>query len=696
MLLKNVYIRFYKSFNFDYLRKYKAATDKYPWENLDNSWYPFVRIPIEDTVTTVVGANESGKSHLLSAIEKGLTGEGIDRADFCRYSKFFTVAKGERLWPEFGFEWSNLSETEAAVVRNACGLPNGTEVSSFFLFRTAKDQLTVYLRNNQEFSTFKVRTESVSALTQSLPKTFHLDSKLALPSSVSLRSLSKVAAKDAHVFASLSRKRRFAFLDSVGPALKNAPWFQTGETVKGQADAIAATMTAAIAASRPDSTTITDDDAAKLVKDLVFKVAGIDEDVFDDLYQAQRDGKDGHAIGLVERINSQLAARLNFPKWWVQDKEFSLAVRSSDHDLVLTIRDRTGTAYSFDERSGGLKYFLSYYVQYLAHNPSKGPPEILLMDEPDAYLSSQAQQDLLKIFDAFANPTDGSPPIQVIYVTHSPFLIDKNHAERIRVLEKGSNDEGTRVVKDVSRNHYEPLRSAFGAFVGETTFIGNCNLMVEGVADQILLAGAATLLRSTSDAQLGTLDLNTITIVPAGSASHVPYLVYLARGRDVEQPAVIVLLDSDGPGNDARKKLKKGGANGKQLLADRFIMQIADLAGDATVGPTVQGKLLEIEDLIPLSACTAACQQYAKEICGASPAICLQLTNEILKCEIDKTTSAFEGIGKENGTSLISAGRTLFRPARTAQCVLQAEAAGGLGDPWLRTVRLAAIDALPQ
>jgi hypothetical protein len=75
------------------------------------------------------------------------------------------------------------------------------------------------------------------------------------------------------------------------------------------------------------------------------------------------------------------------------------------------------------------------------------------------------------------------------------FLIDKNNADRIRVLEKGVGDEGTRVVRNVSRNPYEPLRSAFGAFVAETTFIGNCNLMVEGPADQILLGGATTHLR---------------------------------------------------------------------------------------------------------------------------------------------------------------------------------------------------------
>ena len=74
-------------------------------------------------------------------------------------------------------------------------------------------------------------------------------------------------------------------------------------------------------------------------------------------------------------------------------------------DLAFIIRDRTGTDYSFSERSHGLRYFLSYFVQYLAHEPPTDRPEILLMDEPDAFLSSQGQRDLLKIFDAFAFPS---------------------------------------------------------------------------------------------------------------------------------------------------------------------------------------------------------------------------------------------------------------------------------------------------
>ena len=196
------------------------------------------------------------------------------------------------------------------------------------------------------------------------------------------------------------------------------------------------------------------------------------------------------------------------------------------------------------------------------------------MDEPDAFLSSQGQQDLLRILEAFALPDDRSRRDQVVYVTHSPFLINRNAGDRIRVLDKGVTDEGTRVVKDIARNHYEPLRSSLGAFVGETSFIGGSNLFVEGLADQILLAGVSSHLLAIGAPKMDTLDLNTTTIVPAGSASSVSYLVYLARGRDVIRPACVVLLDSDKEGDAAAKALARGGPRRKGLVPSEFVLQV--------------------------------------------------------------------------------------------------------------------------
>lgn len=652
MRLKTVFVRFYKSFNFDYLRKFHPNAKTSPWEMIEGMWYPYVQIPIDPLITTVVGANESGKSHLLSAIEKGLLGQDIERDDFCRYSQFFTVETGKRRWPDFGFEWDALSSAEQSQVRELCGLTENRAVESFLFFRSQRSKITIFLHagkkaKKEEF--YELDEAATKKLEKLLPRAFRIDAKVALPDSVSIQDLAgrdddTVEADD---FTRLGRWERNGAIETVRSVARYRSWFQDAQTIQNNAAQIHGVLSPlwpVVQKISSNETAVQKRQAEfKLARDLLCKVAKVDPEALQDLYKALCENKEGMVNALIERINSHLEASLNFPKWWVQDRNFQLRVSPREYDLVFTIRDRTKSEYSFAERSHGLKYFLSYYVQYLAHDPTDTRPEILLMDEPDAYLSSQAQQDLLKIFDGFASPQDGKQPVQVIYVTHSPFLIDKNHAERIRVLEKGVSDEGTRVVKDAGKNHYEPLRSAFGAFVGETTFIGTTNLMVEGQSDQILLAGAATYLQKKGCSQLETLDLNRLTIVPAGSASSIPYLVYLARGRDVEQPAVMVLLDSDKSGNEARKALRKGGAYGRRLLDEKLILQIGDLASELSNQAT-PNQATETEDLIPLPLCVAAVHCYVKQIWGENETALAAVTADAIRNEFTEERGLLDAI----------------------------------------------------
>ena len=636
MHLSNVFIRFYKSFNFDYLRKFDTKVNVRPhWEMLDDLWYPYIRIPIDATITTIVGANESGKTHSLTAIEKGLSGQDIARGDFCRYSQFFAVEQGKMRWPDFGFEWAGVTREEAEAVASACENPPRS-FDRFLMFRTERSTVTIYVPSGDAYSAHRV--SDIPKLLGNLPSVFRLREDIALPESVPIRFLADEPRVSSGLEA-LPRRQRVGLLDTIWTHMG---WFQNQQTVTQSADAIVKEMgnfTVANHEKSPDAAPAYKRLAEQnLAKDLIRKVARIDPEALKELYEALHDGRDAFANSIIDEINDSLQSRLNFPNWWVQDRQFRLLVSPREYDLVFTIRDRTETEYAFGERSSGLRYFLSYYIQYLAHERLNSHREILLMDEPDAFLSSQGQQDLLKIFHAFASPEDRGTPIQVIYVTHSPFLIDKNHGDRIRVLEKGAGEEGTRVVRDASRNHYEPLRSAFGSFVGETTFIGNCNLIVEGLADQILLAGAATYLRAIGASKVETLDLNHITIVPAGGATHVPYLVYLARGRDVEKPAIIVMLDSDAEGNDAKRVVLRGGPRRKELLKPRYILQIGELS--------TGGSLVETEDLVPRSICEKAAQRYLREVCGVEQSLAQRVTLESIAAEAADGKGVFKAIQK--------------------------------------------------
>ena len=624
MRLTKVYIRFFKSFNYDYERKF-ARTTPDPWEDIAGAWYPFVRIDLELSITTIVGANESGKSHLLDAIERLITGSKIDRSEFCRYSRFFSVQQGERRSPDFGGEFELVNKTDIELAKKHLQI-DGKPGERFHLFRLNGDSPVIYRSGQSE--PIKVEAEQTD-LNLVLPNVFRLDAEVPLPASIPLSELAPNAKRP----PGTRQSRHSAFDVCFG-----RPWSNVTEITKAAQELFS--LFSGSPTGDGDGDVV--EQQYELGRSLLLKVAKIDPTVFEDLSEAIANEREGYVNGILQKINDALASHLNFPRWWAQDREFRLMVSPREHELVFTIHDCTRTDYSFAERSNGLKYFLSYHVQLLAHQPPvTEQTEILLMDEPDAFLSSQGQQDLLRILEAFALPDDGSRRDQVVYVTHSPFLINRNAGNRIRVLDKGVTDEGTRVVKDAARNHYEPLRSSLGAFVGETSFISGSNLFVEGLADQVLLAGLSSHLLAVGAPKMDTLDLNTTTIVPAGSASSVPYLVYLARGRDVIRPACVVLLDSDKPGEAAAKVLARGGPRHRELLPSEFVLQVGTWAATTkTLSVEAEVVVQELEDLVPVPVAVAAARNYVVKVAGVSQEVADKLGEDHIRQRLQKESGS--------------------------------------------------------
>lgn len=605
MILRTAYIRFYRAFNFDYLRKHHPGAKQDPWDHIGENFYPYVKLDIDSELTCVVGANESGKSQILQAVECAVGKTVPLPKDFCRHSTHFTVAETMKL-PHFGLHFTEVRDEESAELAKVIQPAITESIESFRVFRTGPVEATIYLEGGSEH-----QVSDLDALKKILPNVFRVESERAIPNSVPISFLARGGSKGG-VAPGLTRPDRLALTDPIADStldlrsLLSSPE-KLAEIIQQHL------QEASFSSGLSERERQGQQDQMDLAYDLLVTVGGIHPSAFEQLRTALRDDDEGMANGIVALMNDKLEESLNLAKWWSQDRQFRLAIAARDSDVVFTIRDRTGSEYSFAERSGGLKYFLSYLVQILTHIGNRSGHEILLMDEPDAYLSNQGQQDLLRVLHEFASPLDNVHRGQVVFVTHSPFLIDKNHAHRIRVLDKGSGDEGARVVRDVGRNHFEPVRSALGGFVGETAFIGNCNLMVEGIADQIYLAGMSTLLRNEGGAAAELLDLNRITLVPAGSASHVPDKVFLARGRDADKPAVIVLLDGDKAGREAAAILRRGGPRGKRMIREEYVLQIGrdkipGVESDISSGP------VEIEDLIPIEIGLVAAERYMRDM----------------------------------------------------------------------------------
>jgi predicted ATPase len=587
--LKTAHARFYKSFNFDQARKLNG-TERQPWELFRDKFFPYVTIEIDPKITTVVGANESGKSHLLGVIKGAITGRNIRPRDHCRYSPFFGVAKGQGCWPHVGVGWDRVTPDEAAAIQDLTDAPTAN-FERFLMFREEPDRITAWFPDNDgKFVKRELAVEATTRLEQLIPRPFEIDANVALPNAVPFAFLADQGSAPSATLSRAAMDELITALSNVRPLLKGGAL-----AVQQNPDAII-TAFSKLANPIEDQLSPTELKSLQLGRSLLLTLGEIDEGSLFEIANGIAEKEDGYVGGLLQSANQQLEQKLNFKRYWVQDRDFSLKVSTRDREITFMISDRTGSVYTFSERSSGLRFFLSYLIQAQIHRPSSGQESILLMDEPDTFLSAEAQQDLMRVFTDLADPAPGTDPLQVVYVTHSPFLLDKNHGERIRVLEKGTGLEGTRVVPRATRNHYEPLRSAFGPLVGESAFVGSVNLVVEGSSDRILLAGAASLTRERfSGLQDDTLDLNRMVIVPGGSAKEIAYAVFGIRGRGADKPPVVVLLDAD----------KAGLAAKEEFRTDKRLRDLIDFENVLDLGSVGEGvdawpKTPEIEDLLPV------------------------------------------------------------------------------------------------
>jgi len=87
-------------------------------------------------------------------------------------------------------------------------------------------------------------------------------------------------------------------------------------------------------------------------------------------------------------------------------------------------------------RSRGFVWFFSFLAWY-SQLKRKGEKLILLLDEPGLSLHAKAQADLLGYFDKELRPHH-----QVIYSTHSPFLVDSTRFDQIRIVQDLSVESG--------------------------------------------------------------------------------------------------------------------------------------------------------------------------------------------------------------------------------------------------------------
>ncbi|MBI5760154.1 MAG: AAA family ATPase [Planctomycetales bacterium] len=627
MKVASVLLRWYKSFNVNYMNypDRRSGVEHRPWNRLgrladDEDAFPFIEIPLEDDITTIVGANESGKSHLLSAISKVLTGRGIpdetgkrgpySRTDLCHYTS--PRSKNAEDWPHVGLQFRSVKQEDLKALGDALGNPSiaskvPTDTYRLSLILAPDNGGTVahlYLDNDSPVSLDEAKLQAVRTC---LPRAEFIKSDLVISNQVPLSSLLAAYGESAEksVFDYLAAQEVANAIHSMTLAAQNPQVpADFGKTLASWKSTLAGAL-------------VNDQEKAEL-EGLLFKdVIGITGNTLKFVQELPLDDRT-HADSLTATWNREIEERLNLSHYWQQDDSFAIRVNFKQGILYFEITDKTGATYTFKERSSGLRYFLSYYIQAKAlEMTSRGKNAIILMDEPDSFLSIIGQRNLLAVFESLVRAESSHQSCQLVYTTHSPFLINRNYPRRLRLVRKGDAEEGTQLIESAMLRRYEPVRSALGIDCAQTLFMGATNIVVEGPTDQFLLS---ELVRQfvTPDNVSELLDLNAIVMVSAESAPSVEKVLVASQWGDEPVPATVVLLDSDGEGDLTKdkitgKNLKPSQTSdpderrgNKKLIEEQFVLQIGKVLGD----PSDSHKVVTTEDTLPSKLYAAAIVRY--------------------------------------------------------------------------------------
>lgn len=270
--------------------------------------------------------------------------------------------------------------------------------------------------------------------------------------------------------------------------------------------------------------------------------AGLEVSDFENAFNAPGDGtqktfrrKINKAI--EKNITSKFNAFYTLEKIEIEaefeNKVFKLYVLTDDKAMTL------------NERSNGLKWYLNLFIDIQA-NHLRDNSVVYLFDEPGIYLHVNAQKELLKLFSDLTSKHN-----QIIYSTHSPYMIDGDNILNVRAIEKNKNG-----LTKIYRNAYhqdlstdskeETLSPIVNALGCDLKFnLGpnkNNNLITEGISDYMYIKAMMFYLNINQD----------YSVIPSTGVSKIDKLVSILIGWGYNFK---ILFDFDKAGYDEYKEI---------------------------------------------------------------------------------------------------------------------------------------------
>lgn len=299
----------------------------------------------------------------------------------------------------------------------------------------------------------------------------------------------------------------------------------------------------------------------------------------------------------LEAVSNELSQEVF--EYWKQNKDLSVEIdldkvteadNSSPYGgqkavaryLDIRVKDRRhGFTNNFGQRSSGFQWFFSFLAAFSEfENYEHGV--VVLLDEPALTLHGRAQADFLRFIEERL-----APKAQVIYTTHSPFMVEPARLHRVRIVEDRGPEEGAVVTEEalaVSDDSLFPLEAALGYDIAQNLFVGPDNVLVEGTSDFAYITVISDHLKSLGRTHLE----DRWRVLPAGGATNIPTFVALV-GRSLD---VTVLIDGSSGVQKLNNLAERGLLNKKRIL-------LTDAFSDG-VAPSDIEDVFEVDDYLKL------------------------------------------------------------------------------------------------
>lgn len=237
------------------------------------------------------------------------------------------------------------------------------------------------------------------------------------------------------------------------------------------------------------------------------------------------------------------------------EKILDIRVKNKRHRITLPLKNR----------SKGFNWFFSFIVWFSKIQDEQDKNFVLLLDEPGLNLHASAQADLLRFI------SDLSDNYQIVYSTHSPFMVKSDALHQVRTVY--DSEEGSIIsdaIQEKDPDTLFPLQAALGYDIAQNLFVSKNNLLVEGPSDLNYLTYMSNLLENEGREGLRY----DVTIVPVGGLDKVVSFISLLRGSKLK---ISCLLDSF---NNAKGAQRLDGLIQSKIIKEKHVRFFDEFAGD--------------------------------------------------------------------------------------------------------------------